>query len=90
MKWKEARKDMQKNYGLRGASYKRKKWPVGKFVYYHGGHEISAKFGYAYGEYVGEPTFLGAFVLKDTANQLHIGWQPSKGDIAANDWVKIK
>jgi hypothetical protein len=90
MRWKEAQVDMQKNYGLRGSSYKRKKWPEGKFVYYHAGYEISAKMGYGYGEYLGEPSFLGAFVLKDTANQLHMGWQPSKGDIAAKDWVKIK
>lgn len=90
MKWKEARKDMEQNYGLRGSSYKRKKWPAGKFVYYHSCNDFSTAFGYGYGEYLGEPSFLGAFVLKDTENQLHVGWQPSKGDISAKDWVKIK
>lgn len=58
----------------------------GQFVYLMPGSKIQAAAGYGFGEYIGEPEFVQAIVLRNAQNKLVVGWVPSTGDLFATDW----
>ncbi|HBS6214488.1 TPA: DUF2829 domain-containing protein [Klebsiella pneumoniae] len=56
-----------------------------QFVYLVKGEKLASALGYGFGEYLGEPTFNDALVLKNSQNRLAT-WVPSIGDLMAEDW----
>lgn len=58
-----------------------------QFVYYIPGSDFQKALGYGFGEYFDEPTIVGGFAIKTTANKIQIGWLASQADMCADDWM---
>lgn len=81
------------NFGLaiealkQGKSVSRAGWNgADQFVYLLPGEKLADATGYGFGEYMGEPTFADALILRNAQNKL-VAWVPSLGDVMAGDWL---
>ncbi|MEF3309506.1 DUF2829 domain-containing protein [Paenibacillus sp. GYB004] len=73
-----------------GKSAARKGWNgKGMFIYLVKGNDLSSGLKYGFGEYEGEPTFTSAIFIKTAQNTIS-PWQPSNGDMLAEDWVVVE
>ena len=75
---------------LDGYSVARKGWNgKDQFIYLIKGSAMQKVLKYGYGEYVGEPTIVDTLAIKNTSNQIQIGWLASQTDMLAEDWIII-
>lgn len=69
-----------------GKAVSREGWNgKGAFIFLLTGNDLSSRFKFGYGEYEGEPQFSGAIFIKTTQDTIS-PWQPSNGDMLAEDW----
>lgn len=54
-----------------------------------GSSGLAMKYGYGFGEYLGEPTFRDAIFMKTVDNQL-VPWTASQTDVLAEDWCIVE
>lgn len=62
-------------------------WGEGEFVILVDSSKIQSAMGYGFGEYMGEPSFLGSLCKHTNKKELILGWTPTYTEMTQGAWI---
>lgn len=71
----------------KGTEIRHTSWHPQEFVMLVDSSKIQSAMGYGFGEYIGEPAFLGSLCKHTSNNELILGWTPTYLEMIKGAWI---